>query len=231
MMLGALAAVALAQASAGDRVAPYRAQGSGPSWTLTIADGRITYEEADRPAVTVPAPRPQTEDGQIRYITRPLKVDIMPVACTDEVSGQRYSDAVFVTVGRELQSGCGGILLAADSLNGTSWHFVEIAGETVPLTGDPLRDDVYAIDFGADGFVGYGGCNRFSAGYTRSGDMMMARPPWGRTVGVCSEALMSHEQKLLQILSAPVRIGFPDASTLVLTGENGTLRLRRSNSH
>lgn len=205
----------------------YRALGTGPSWSLTIADGQMVYESPGTLPISIAAPAPETGDGTITYRTRRLTVDIMHGPC-EGPNDQRYTDAVFVTVGPDELSGCGGALLPADSLDGTSWHFAEIAGEAVELTGDLLRDDRYAIDFSTEAFVGYGGCNRFSARYSRSGNMLTAIAPFMSTRRACPEPAMSREQRLFQILSEPVRISFPDADTLVLTGNDGAIRLRRT---
>jgi hypothetical protein len=38
---------------------------------------------------------------------------------------------------------------------------------------------------------------------------------------------MAHERGVLRVLSGPVRIGYPDGDTLMLTGNGGMIRLRR----
>ena len=209
---------------------PYRAHGSGPSWSLTIADGWMTYEAPDQASLSVASSRADSGDGFRTYRTRRLTVEIMAQACSDGTSDRRYAESVSVTVGRRQRHGCGGPVLAPDDLTDTSWHFAEIGGETVPLTGDILADDSYAIDFSASGFVGYGGCNRFSAAYSRSGETLTARAPWGSTTGICAEPVMGRERRLLQILSQPVRVSLPDFGTLLLIGESGTIRLIRTRS-
>lgn len=222
LMLAAMAQTASA-------AAPYSAVGRDSSWSLSIEAGRLSFVEPGRPEVSVVARRTESE-GSVEYRAGEYVVSTLPSPC-ETASGQRYAESVYVTIGRRELSGCGGAPLAADWLDGTSWHFAEIAGEAVPLTGDLLRDDRYAIDFGADGFMGYGGCNRFSAAYSRSGDTLTAHAPWGATVGRCSDPVMARERRLLQILTAPVRLSFPDRETLVLTGEAGTIRLRRTRQH
>ena len=113
------------------------------------------------------------------------------------------------------------------SLDGTSWLFVEIDDRATELTGDLLRDDRYAVDFASDAFVGYGGCNRFSARYARQGDLLTATVI-GSTRRACAEPFMSLERRLFEILSHPVRISFPDRRTMLLANATGTLRLRRT---
>lgn len=225
----AVAAMLVAQPTAAP-AEPYRAFGSDPAWSLVIAEGQLRYESPGRPPILVPAPRPVAEPGQISYSTRRLSVDILRVACEDEGSGRRYPDSVMMTVEGRLLAGCGGTVLSADSLDGTSWHFAEIAGDPIPLSGDILRDDIYAVDFSAEAFVGYGGCNRFSARYSRTGDMLTAVQPMMSTRRACPQPAMGREQRLFAILAEPVRIGFPDPDTLLLTGNGGAIRLRRTRS-
>ncbi|MGQ0660259.1 META domain-containing protein [Sphingosinicella sp.] len=190
------------QASQVEPAPPYRASGASPAWSLTIADGRISFSEPGRPTVSVAAGVPRNVDGIVDYNRPPLNVTIMADPC--DVPDGRYADAVFVTIaGRDFR-GCGGNRLPADSLAGTSWHFAEIAGETVPLTGDLLRDDVYAIDFSADSFAGYGGCNRIGGQYVRSNEVLTVVPPIMSTRRACAEPIMRREQRLIEILSAPV---------------------------
>lgn len=231
--MGALVlAMALAAQAAAPPAEPYRAAGREPSaWSLTIAGGQMVFESSGRPPIAVATPRPVTSEETTRYRTRRLDVAIARGSppC-DGADDQRYTDSVFVTVGRAEYAGCGGAELPADSLDGTSWHFAEIAGEGTGLTGDILRDDGYAVDFYAEGLVGYGGCNRFSAGYSRTGDMLTLRPPYGMGQRACPEPIMSRERRLFQILSQPMRISFPDRRTMLLTGEAGAIRLTRIRS-
>lgn len=124
----------------------------------------------------------------------------------------------------------GACLLSAASqpamrLDYSSWLFVEVDGRATELTGDLLRDDRYAIDFGPQGFVGYGGCNRFVAEFTRSGNFLT--PASFRATGRrCAEPVMAMERRLMEIMSEPFRISFPDRDKMIITGRAGTLRLR-----
>ena len=206
---------------------PYRAQGHDPDWTLTIEGTRVRLERPGVRVIAVEAKPPQVEDGITHYESAGLDVDVMPSACTG-ATGKRYSDSVYLSLGGEELGGCGGAEIPADSLNGTSWHFAEIGGEDTGLTGDIFKDDRYGITFGPDSFVGYTGCNRFSGGYIQEDGILTVKPPFGMTTGRCSEPINSRERKLLEVLNSPVTVAFPDATTLVLTGDAGAVKLKRS---
>ena len=107
----------------------------------------------------------------------------------------------------------------------SSWHFAEIDGQSTSLTGDPIRDDRYAIDFYPGGFVGYGGCNRFSGTFTRK-DSLVTIKPMGRTQGTCAAPIMAMEARLFEILSRPVQVSRRDKETLVLSSTSGSAQLK-----
>jgi len=206
---------------------PYRAQGSKPGWSLVIENGRISYKVDGRRPVDIEAPVPEDDEGVLYYRSKGFALSIMPVACTDKAGGRRYAHSVFLAVGGKDYGGCGGALLPADSLDGTSWYFTEIGGESTGLTGDIFKDDRYALDFGSDGFVGYSGCNRIGGRY-RVADGVMTIDEFGSTANGCGEPYRSRELKAWRILSGPMRVGHPSADMMELSGEAGTIRLRRS---
>jgi heat shock protein HslJ len=226
MMKGVALALAIALAPGTVPVAeqPYRAQGEG--WSLTIEKGRIGYAADGQEPIAVEAPAPVDEEGILHYRAEGLDLSIVAVACTDQASGRRYSDSVYVTVGDKEYAGCGGAQLPADSLDGTSWYFAEIGGEATGLTGDVFKDDRYALDFGRDRFVGYSGCNRIGGRY-RVAEGVMTIDEFGSTRNGCGEPHRRRELLAWRILNAPMRISRPSPDILQLTGEAGEIRLRR----
>lgn len=221
------AALALTTAPAGEPAAePYRARGSDPAWSLTVAEGRLTYTIGRGRPVTIAAPARSEEEGIFYHRAPGLELSIVPAACSDEASGLRYAHSVLLRVGRKSFGGCGGALLPADSLDGTSWHFAEIAGESTGLTGDIFEDDRYAIDFGADRFAGYSGCNRIGGRY-RIADGVMTVEEFGSTRRGCGEPEGRRERAAWRIMSGPMRVSRPSPDQLQLAGEGGTIRLRR----
>jgi heat shock protein HslJ len=204
---------------------PYRAQGNGPAWTLTIGGGRMRYEPQRGAAIEVRAPSARvSEFGTREYRTNRLRVSILVgSACLDRASNRRYADQVFVQIDRAELGGCGGAVLAADDLTDTSWAFVEIDGTPVTPTMSG-----YSLDLSGDNFLGYSRCNRFSGGYTRSGASLTFT--WqGSTMSRCPpphDALELHLRRIFSGRAGPVRFSFPDAETLLLTADV-TMRLRR----
>lgn len=214
-----MAPILLALIAAVAQSGAYRASGSEPFWSLEIADGRMTYRR-DGETISVRALRVRpSADGFIRFATRRLVVEIRPEPCEDEAA-RVYEDSVRVTANGDTVEGCGGAERPPDSLVDTSWTIVDIAGEAV-------AGDNYAISFGADALVGYTGCNRFSGPYSRNGDTLTLGAIRG-TRRACPEPRMSRERRAWQILGGPVTIAFADGDTLLLSGNGGTIRLRRS---
>ena len=109
---------------------------------------------------------------------------------------------------------------ASGQLADTSWSIVEIDGLAV-------QGEDYVLQFTADRLSGQAGCNRFSGGYSQSGETLTIGPV-AATRMACPDPQMDHERRALQLLSGPVRASYPDGDTLVLTGNGGTIRLRRS---
>ena len=85
----------------------YRAVGTEPFWSITIANGRMTYESpAGR--FSVPAPRgEELGDGRI-WETRRITLHIWHQDCSDGMSDNHYPDGVRAIVDGRGLSGCGG---------------------------------------------------------------------------------------------------------------------------
>lgn len=204
--------------AAESREAPYRALGTEPFWSITVANGRMTYETPEG-GFSVRAPRPrETGDGRI-YRTRRITLHIWHGECSDGMSDNRYPQTVRATVdGRELR-GCGGGTLPSQSLAESSWSIVAIDGESVSGAN-------YELTFGPDQMGGRAGCNRFSGRFAESGGRLTAGPLMATRMA-CPEPRMTHERKVVALLAGPLAIRFLDGSTLLLTGAGGSIRLTR----
>lgn len=105
------------------------------------------------------------------------------------------------------------------ALANTDWAIVAIGLETV-------SGPQYALRIGPAEISGRTGCNSFSAPYTMAGDVLTVGAARSTRMA-CAPAVMTREQRAFAILAGAVRSSRPDANTLVLTGEEGAIRLRR----
>ncbi|MBX3562007.1 MAG: META domain-containing protein [Sphingomonas sp.] len=201
---------------------PYRARGTEPFWSVTIGGGRMVYEGLDQPRVDVPAPAPRPFGAGRRYESAAFTVDISPGPCSDGMSDFTYPDSVRVAFeGAEPPlMGCGGEPLPPETLAGTNWSIVEIGGEGV-------SGELYHLSFSGDRISGRAGCNRFSGGYRQNGETLTVGG-LAMTRMACPGPGMTHERRFGEIVSGPVRIGFPAGDMLELTGAAGTIRARRA---
>lgn len=231
MLMAALAATTAGCATtpddgASEDPATYRALGTEPFWSVTIGGGRMTYETPEG-GFSVDTPPVRRTGEARRYETARLTVDIRPGECSDGMSDRRYADIVRVTADGRALSGCGGAVLAPETLAGTNWSIVAIGGTAV-------SGERYHLSFNADRISGQAGCNRFSGMYRQDGEalivgaMAMTRMACVSVDGAAGGNPMAHEQRFGEIVDGPLRIGFPEGDTLVLTGANGEVRLRRT---
>jgi heat shock protein HslJ len=198
----------------------YRALGTEPFWSVTIADGRMSYDAPDGPRFSVPAPAPRPTPGGRRYETARLVLDIRRQSCSDGMSDRIYADSVRATVDGRPLSGCGGEILPPATLADTAWAIVAI-------DGTPVGGERYSLSFTADRVSGQAGCNRFSGGYSAEGDRLTLGPV-AATRMACPGPAMEHERRTLQLLQGVIRAEHPDGDSLILSGNNVTIRLRRS---
>jgi heat shock protein HslJ/uncharacterized membrane protein len=93
----------------------FRAVGQEPGWQLEIRKGsemRLTYDNGKGSAVT-PAPRTRldaqtgTRTLHAQTEANDLRVEIVPVACSDSMSGRGFTSTVTVTLNGRTFRGCG----------------------------------------------------------------------------------------------------------------------------
>ncbi|HMG47501.1 MAG TPA: META domain-containing protein [Allosphingosinicella sp.] len=202
--------------------APYHGHGTEPFWGVTITGNRIVFESPDDSRIVATA-RPRAIRGGRVYRAQRLTVEIRHGECNDGMSDRYQADSVRVWLGRRAGpglEGCGGATLAPASLADTAWGIAANDGEAVPAAED------YTLQFSEGRILGQAGCNHFSGPY-REAIRTLTPGPIVATRMACPEPRMRHERRVLALLAGPVRFAYPDGETLVLTGNGGTIRLRR----
>jgi heat shock protein HslJ len=214
-------ALALAAAMAAPSRAPasYGAGGSEPFWSLEIARGRIIYDPGDgNPTVRAPAPRARAVRNGYRYVTPGLIIDIRHDRCEDEAE-RSFADTVRVTANGGAVEGCGGAILPPETLADIDWIITTIDGVDV-------HGDGYILQFAGGRVNGQAGCDHFTGSYRETRPLLRL----GRiavTRMACPGERMALEQRALRVLNGPVRMRFVEGDDLILTGNGGSIRLRR----
>lgn len=218
LALPALAACMPADApphSPGETPAAYMALGTEPGWTLEITPDRLNYDgDYGATKIVTANPGATPTSGGRRYAAGRLSVEIVAGPCSDGMSDRRYADTVRVVADGRTLEGCGGGILPPDTLAGSNWTFVSIAGTPV------AADRSTSLAFETDRLSGSAGCNRFSGGYSLTGDTLTAGPLMA-TKMACPGAGMAQESAFFTLMRGPVSLRFPTDGTLVLTGEGG----------
>jgi len=224
MILWLLAVAAAMQAATPAEPPPdYHASGSEPFWGLEIRGRGIKFmpndgSEGDGGIASV-LPRRQPVRNGYRLVTLLFTVTVRHRVCEDEAE-RRYRDTVTVRTRERDYQGCGGPLLPPLMLERTDWRI-----ETI---GDNRVDgDNYMLGFYEGRISGQAGCNRFSGPFTQRGNVLTAGPI-AATRMACPSPRMAHERRVLDLLRGPLRISYPAGDVLVLTGNGGSIRLRRT---
>jgi heat shock protein HslJ len=200
----------------------YRALGTEPFWSVTIAGGRMRYTTPGGAPIDVAAPTPRTTASGRRYSAPGIVLDIAARPCSDGMSDRTYPDTVSVRVGGPTRNGCGGPLDDAAMLAGGEWRIVAIDGTPLPERRPGT------LSFDGERISGWAGCNRFSGGYAIENGRLVAGNV-ASTRMMCPPPLMEQETRLFALLGQPLAIRRGEDDTLTLTApDNGTISLRRA---
>lgn len=222
LALGTVACAGMAVTTTVPSGEPYRALGTEPFWSVTIDGGRMTYDPMEGPEVSVPlpAPAPLGNDGR-RYATDRLTMEIVPGQCSDGMSDRLYADTVRVTADGRALNGCGGAIVAPETLADTNWTIRAIDGDTVE------GGDLYFLQFSVDRLSGRAGCNQFSGPFTLSGDTLTPGPVVATRMA-CPKPRMGHERAMMALLDGPVTLAYLNGDGLILTRQGHRIALGRA---
>jgi heat shock protein HslJ len=201
----------------------FRATGNEPGWSVVIDGGRIRVDlDYGTRYVEAALPDPERIGDTTLYRLSDADITITRTEryCVDDMSGMPFPETVSVqTAERELR-GCGGE--PRSLLTGAAWRVAEVAG-------DPVPDDVeITLAFGDEGrLTGNGGCNRYSASYSLTGESLAIGLP-AATKMACPEPRMGLEQAFFALLGDVVRFELgPSGALLLKTPDGRSLTARR----
>jgi heat shock protein HslJ/uncharacterized membrane protein len=213
------------QVAQGGGTAAFHALGTEPFWGVTVANGRLDYDEAGGERFSIPAPPRVDHAGGWSWTTDRIviRVDVRP--CNDGMSNRVYPTDVRMTMLRDSRLagtswlGCGGYSFD-DSLAGSVWQIVLI-------DEDAVNGDAYRLNFTGDQVSGRAGCNQFNGPYRRGEHGGITFGALATTRRACPEAGMTHGRRVLEILGRPSNLRYSDPRTVALGNEEGGMMLRR----
>lgn len=191
---------------------PWRARGTEPFWSLTIAGGQV--ELIPNIGMTpVRARLPQARLEGVDFVFDMRGVDMVlrlsEKLCHDLMTGTPYPQTVSVTWQEATLQGCGGDSI--DLLAGIPWRVEDVDGAGI------LDAAMITLEFDAltRRLAGSAGCNRFNAAYDLSGEGLSIGPA-AVTRMACAATLMDQEQRFLSILERITRFDIDETGALQL---------------
>jgi heat shock protein HslJ/uncharacterized lipoprotein YbaY len=199
---------------------PYRAGGNEPGWGLTVTGDAFEWSRMGADPVTGTVPAAVWRDGAVVWDLPDagLTIRMTDQLCRDTMSGMPFPETVNVETADGMLSGCGGAPVSL--LTGGEWLVEDVAG------GGVIDNAEVTIEFLADGSVfGSGGCNRYSGGFTLTGEGLGFGPA-ATTMMACPEAASNMEQSFFQTLSTVIRFDISDTGALMLYDAEGAQVIR-----
>jgi heat shock protein HslJ len=193
----------------------YIARGNEPGWLLKMDGKTLDYQgDYGETKIEVKQPEGRPSFNGMRYVTSRLTVDITYASCTDDMSGERYSDSVtIIAEGKEVK-GCGGRKLPPESLDNTSWTIIML--DQLPAL-DSVKTEVRFHDGRVSGTAG---CNRFTGSYSHNSNVLTF-DSMATTKMMCPEKQMVQEASFMALLNGKVTKRFTVDGNLIIANERG----------
>jgi heat shock protein HslJ/uncharacterized lipoprotein YbaY len=190
-----------------DDATPYRAGGNEPFWSVEVAGGTLTLRRLGMDDLILPVAATGLSDaGDILVMAGAATLRRAPALCRDSMTGMPHPETVTLALEGETLGGGD----PASLLIGPAWVVEDIGGAGVI---DAAR---VTLGFAAGGRVaGTGGCNRWFAGYTLTGEGLTFGEA-GATMMACAPALMDQEQRFFAALAQVTRFDIDATGALRL---------------
>lgn len=203
---------------------PFRATGNEPGWRLDIADGSITLlTDMGQTRTVMAAPAPEVTGGTRKYIARDggrsLTVTISDQVCVDNMSGMPHPNKVVVVLDGKEMNGCGG--QPAALLQG-EWVVESIAGASL------VKESKVTMTFADGQLSGSSSCNRFTGGYTLTGEALSITQPAGTRMACIPDELMKQEAAFLKLLTLVTTFSVEGNTLTLSTADGRAIKARRA---
>ena len=196
---------------------PYRARGTEPFWSLTIAGGQVELiPNIGMTPVRARLPRAGLEGADFVFdmSSAQMVLRLSETICRDLMTGTPYPQTVVVKWQEGDLQGCGGE--AIDLLAGVEWKVEDIGGAGIVDSSEVTLE----FDAVTRRLAGRGGCNRYNAAFDLSGEGLSIGPA-AATRMACAAALMEQEQRFFEALQRISRFDIHTDGALLLYSNDG----------
>lgn len=190
---------------------PVTARGNEPGWSVTAAADGLTLTTQEGENLTTALPPAESEGDTTRFAAPELTLALTPALCHDSMTGMPMPLTASLTRGEQVLQGCGGdpaSLLMGD------WVVTAIGGTPV------AEDAGVTMAFAAGAVSGSGGCNRYNAGYSLTGEGLSFQPGMSSMMA-CEDAKMVTEAAFHAALAKVFSFDIDAGGGLVLIGPEG----------
>jgi heat shock protein HslJ/uncharacterized lipoprotein YbaY/uncharacterized membrane protein len=200
---------------------PLTARGNEPFWTLTLAEGRATFNPMAGTASEDALPEPEVLPDALRFaLPSGLTVTLAEAIHRDTMTGMPYP--VTVTLERDGETLTGGGGAPMDLLAGPEWRVGTLGGEAL---AEGVEVTFLVLPEGR--VAGKSACNRYMGSLAISGEGLAFGPLAG-TMMACPDPLMTVERRWLDTLAAVSRFDIAaDGALILYTGDAEAARLVR----
>jgi heat shock protein HslJ/membrane-bound inhibitor of C-type lysozyme len=195
----------------------WSAQGNEPFWTAGLRGLTLALDRLGEDAEALDLAGPVWADGALVLEGEGVVLRSVAAICRDTMTGMPYPETVEIAMGDDTLRGCGGDPVSL--LEGGEWVVEDIGGGGLP---DDARVTL-AFD-GSGRVAGAGGCNRWSGGYTLTGEGLTFGPA-AATRMACAPALMEVEGRFFAALEQVMGFDMDETGSLRLLGPDGAALL------
>ena len=211
-------------APAGTILAPWRASGNEPFWSITYDGWQATFTrpgaDPQKGDATIIATTSDSQSLEVGHGATAWQVTATDGLCTDSMTGMPHPQHVSTRIGNETFNGCGGS--PERLLQGSQWHFTHIG--TLPV--NPAAK-AWIEFLPGNRVAGSSGCNRFFGTYTLTGETLTF-DGLGSTRMACAAEAMAQEDALLKLLGVINGFSLNEPDTLTLRTPDSTLQANAS---
>lgn len=151
------------------------AMGNEPGWTLDVDFDNIMYfKSINGDSISFPTPDAEENGKKQTFETDTdagsFKISIIEEPCSDNMSGEEFTHAVYVVTDKQEFQGCGRYITHDEMAYEGQWTLINIFGDDFSATGRRETTPILYLQSEEHTVNGTTGCNRLNGKFEVAGD-------------------------------------------------------------